>query len=95
MVDRNSARSLVVKYQADRDERLVQLLGHVLQALHTDRTPARLMLEVQVLNEMIDSYENLGRFSEAEQLRVSRVLVVHEHQVATGGIRVTEMREVA
>lgn len=80
MVDRNAARALVVKYHADRDERLIKLFGKVLESLHGGHTAAKLMLEIQIVNELIDSYENSGRFAEAEQVRISRAVLVREHQ---------------
>jgi hypothetical protein len=81
MVDRNGARALVVKYHADRDERLVQLLGRALQYIHGGETLERVSTELLLINEMIDSYENLGRFDEADKLRDLRVLTAAQHRM--------------
>ncbi len=94
----NGARVVVARYHQERDERLIKLFGKVLQSLHDDqcpRTPSRLMTEITVMGELIDSYENLGRFEEAALIKIARVSVVHEHQMATGGIKVTVLEEAA
>lgn len=76
--DQTKARALVVKYHADRDERLIKLFSQVINHLHSEFTTPALALELEVIKEMSDSYENLGRFNEAGIVRLTRDVIAHE-----------------
>jgi hypothetical protein len=82
----NTPQVKIARYHADRDAHLRRLLGEVLQVLHDDRvpqTPFRLKLEIKVLGEILDCYENEGSFDLAEQVRQHRNCLVRQHLAMT------------
>jgi hypothetical protein len=88
-MDDVTATRMIVKHYLDQDEMLLKLLGRVLQTLHaSDQSPSRRGLELDVMSQMIDCYESLGRFDEAAEMKMARVIVAHEHKIAACGIEI-------
>jgi predicted urease superfamily metal-dependent hydrolase len=89
-MDDATAILTVVRQHLDQDEELLKLLARVMQTLHFDASPSRRTLELDVMSQMIDSYERLGRFDEAGLMKMQRVVVAHQNKIAS-----CEMAEVA
>ncbi len=67
-----AARALVVQYHADRDAQLLAVFAQMQQYIHDDTNGASPELELLIVSQMIESYENLGRFTEARALDMTR-----------------------
>lgn len=94
MSDETTASAQIIHYYLDQDERLLHLLGQILQELH--RSGQRnLKLEIAVMTQMIDCYESLGRFDEADTVKMALVVVKIDHGIKTGTIDLTRIHEQA
>jgi hypothetical protein len=80
------ARAVILRYQADRDDRLIKAIGKMLQYLHDDVRPRPHLFEVTLMNLQIDLYEENGRFSEAKVVKQARMVLVHEYERLRGEV---------
>lgn len=87
MNDELTVSRRIVAHYLDQDERLLPLLGQVLQEIHRTAPGRRnYALEAAVMTQMIDCYEALGRFTDAENVKMALVVVKIELGIKNGTI---------